>query len=555
MPPSAVQIVSIGSSDDDYSFTLDEQAMMGVLSKAPPQMKVAVVSCVGAFRTGKSALLSWFLRYLRLTSLHDEDWEDVAEALDESGEEGEKGEGGGGGKWWTKGGKLNEGEKFDWRGGQERHTTGIWMWSEPFIRLGANGTKLAVYVVDTQGLFDNETTQSLTASIFGLSTLLSSHSIYNVSGRIGEDALQHLALFAEYGRVALKAEEEEGEDEDEEEEDSRKKKRSKSPLGTPFQKIEFLVRDWQNFTIDEPSSEDDFTSMESEMNNYLMEVIRSRDASDLAETRQQISECFEKVSAYLLPHPGIPVTRKNFDGDPSKVDPTFLALLDRYVRRVFSAELSPKTIHGRTLTSSQLGSYIKAYASIFAGGSEFPEPTTLLKATASANNVNAKMVAVGKYKTEMDAAFGPGSSVFAKAEEFEQHHVACSTAALEMFDNMANFGSSGPIATVRAEALDAIKESKRVYKSLNESRNPLAGFETYVLPVVVGVASWVLRTITDLTCSSWSQTCKASSDMLGQVTTVIVVFMVIIGATKAKIIGEKIKQLKTAFEVVGGPGN
>ena len=43
--------------------------------------------------------------------------------------------------------------------------------------------------------------------------------------------------------------------------------------------------------------------------------------------------------------------------------------------------------------------------------------------------------------------------------------------------------------------------------------------------------------------------------MLGQVTTVIVVFMVIIGATKAKIIGEKIKQLKTAFEVVGGPGN
>ena len=53
---------------------------------------------------------------------------------------------------------------------------------------------------------------------------------------------------------------------------------------------------------------------------------------------------------------------------------------------------------------------------------------------------------------------------------------------------MANFGSSGPIATVRAEALDAIKESKRVYKSLNESRNPLAGFETYVLPVVVGVA-------------------------------------------------------------------
>ena len=111
-----------------------------------------------------------------------------------------------------------------------RHTTGIWIWSEPFVRTGANGEKLAVYVVDTQGLFDNETTQSLTACIFGLSTLLSSHSIYNVSGRIGEDALQHLALFSEYGRVAMEAEAEEEEEGGEE----RKRKGKK----TPFQRIE-----------------------------------------------------------------------------------------------------------------------------------------------------------------------------------------------------------------------------------------------------------------------------------------------------------------------------
>ena len=65
-------------------------------------------------------------------------------------------------------------------------------------------------MVDTQGLFDNETTMGLTAAIFGMSTLLSSHSIYNVSKLIGEDALQHLALFSEYGRMALNADE--GED-------------------------------------------------------------------------------------------------------------------------------------------------------------------------------------------------------------------------------------------------------------------------------------------------------------------------------------------------------
>ena len=59
---------------------------------------------------------------------------------------------------------------------------------------------MAVILVDTQGMFDNETTMALTASIFGLSTLLSSYQIYNVDKRIQEDNLQQLALFSEYGR-------------------------------------------------------------------------------------------------------------------------------------------------------------------------------------------------------------------------------------------------------------------------------------------------------------------------------------------------------------------
>jgi hypothetical protein len=57
--------------------------------------------------------------------------------------------------------------------------------------------------MDTQGMFDNESTMTLTAQIFGLSTLVSSFQIYNVDKRIQEDNLQHLALFSEYGRMAL----------------------------------------------------------------------------------------------------------------------------------------------------------------------------------------------------------------------------------------------------------------------------------------------------------------------------------------------------------------
>lgn len=62
---------------------------------------------------------------------------------------------------------------FEWRGGSERMTTGIWMWSEPFVRRTEAGKDVAVLLVDTQGMFDNETSMGLTACIFAVSTLVS----------------------------------------------------------------------------------------------------------------------------------------------------------------------------------------------------------------------------------------------------------------------------------------------------------------------------------------------------------------------------------------------
>jgi hypothetical protein len=88
--------------------------------------------------------------------------------------------------------------------------------------------------MDTQGMFDSRLTQMLTACIFGLSTLISSHQIYNVQNRIQEDNLQHLALFTEYGRIAhSKQREADG--------------GTKEEGHAPFQHLEFLVRDWQEY--------------------------------------------------------------------------------------------------------------------------------------------------------------------------------------------------------------------------------------------------------------------------------------------------------------------
>lgn len=63
-----VQIITV--SGDGTGMELHESRLLYVLRQVPPGLPVAVVSVVGAFRTGKSFILDIFLRYLRWSEEH-----------------------------------------------------------------------------------------------------------------------------------------------------------------------------------------------------------------------------------------------------------------------------------------------------------------------------------------------------------------------------------------------------------------------------------------------------------------------------------------------------
>jgi len=199
------------------------------------------------------------------------------------------------------------------------------------------------------------------------------------------------------------------------------------------------------------------------------------------------------------------------------------------------------------LTAAELGAFIKAYAGLFEHGANFPETGTMLEATSSANNANAISLSVQKYKSEMDQIAGVSQTGYVKPNEIEAEHLRLLQSSLALFNDMADFGSQRSIQVAREKVLNEIDSSFRLYEKLNESRNPLMGFEIYIVPMTLALISFVLRWFADFSCSSWSHTCRRSSEFLSEVYTVVFLFILIIATTKAKLIKERVQRIRAAF--------
>jgi hypothetical protein len=73
-------------------------------------------------------------------------------------------------------------------------TKGLWCWGTPIKGSTADGEKVNVIIIDTEGIGALDEDQTHDTRIFTLAVLASSSFIYNSVGSIDENALQNLSL-------------------------------------------------------------------------------------------------------------------------------------------------------------------------------------------------------------------------------------------------------------------------------------------------------------------------------------------------------------------------
>ncbi|XP_023340879.1 atlastin isoform X1 [Eurytemora carolleeae] len=328
------------------------------------------------------------------------------------------------------------------RGGSERDTTGILMWSEVFLVKTPFGKEVAVALMDTQGSFDKSSTVRDTATIFALSLMTSSVLVYNLFNNIQEDDLQHLHYFTEYGRLAL--------------EDSGE---------VPFQRLQFLVRDWQ-YAYEEAYGEKGGQNI---LDKQLK--IDEKQHTELQALRSNLTSCFSEMSCFLLPHPGKHVaTNPNFKGELKDIDEEFLAYLQEFMPLLLSPRnLVIKSQGGKEVKTKEIIQFFKSYIDVFRGNS-MPEPKSMLEVTIEVNNLVSLASAKELYTASMESLCG-GDRPYLNEQVLEIEHKRILDSAILEFDARKKMGGEEFSHKYREQLLRELEDSFIQYKAHNDSKN------------------------------------------------------------------------------------
>ncbi|KAG5668477.1 hypothetical protein PVAND_016416 [Polypedilum vanderplanki] len=397
---------------NDNQINFNEEKLSQLLLH--PQVKdreIAIVSIVGAYRKGKSFFMDYCLRfmYANFKSLNNSNLSSTSS--------------------WI-GDKDEALTGFSWRSGSIRDTTGLSFWSDIFL----HDENLAILLVDTQGLFDPETSTEENAKILTLSTLLSSSLILNLNNVIQEDQLQYLQYATEFASLAS----------------SNNHNNSK-----PFQRFLFLIRDWQNV--------DDF---EFGMNGgaaYLDQILKSKpdQSEELKSVREHIRESFDELLCCLMPYPGKKVaTSSDYDGRWSAMDEDFFNELRLLIENFLAVDkIVSKRVNGVQVTGSSFFEIIKNYIMTFSTSRLIPKAQTLYELTV--NKFMTKLVEKSYEIYEKNL-----EGIQETNEQVDGTHLKAFEAAMAAFDGTKKMGNEQDEEKFKNQLKQKINIKETEWKSI-----------------------------------------------------------------------------------------
>ena len=326
---------------------------------------------------------------------------------------------------------------FSWKSGGARDTTGIILWSDVFLATNEIGEKIAIILMDTQGLFDSKTSPADNSRIFALGTLISSVQIFNLNDVIQENQLQYLQLATDFAKFAAM--------------DNRQSFEIK-----PFQKLLFLIRDWSH-PDDEPFGFEGG-------NSYLKKNLKIEDNQheSLSSVREHIYSSFEDISCFLLPHPGKLFTRAVYDGSWSKMDEDFKDELKTLIETLLDPKnLVIKKINNQELSAADLKNYIKVYLRVFQSN-DIVGAQSLYELTVTEQMNILIEAGLQTYKEKLINSYRPDYRNF--QNHLDAVHQDYKLIAIEQFEKAQKMGSNEQQLKFQKELEDKIEQTFSEWK-------------------------------------------------------------------------------------------
>ncbi|XP_066449500.1 RING finger protein 112-like [Eleutherodactylus coqui] len=294
-PNEPLQLVSV---DENGQLVLEERVLHRCfLGRRIEEYPVYLISVIGEKRTGKSFLMNYIMKALQS--------QEAGKGFDLGAED-----------------KILKG--FPWKPGSDKVTSGIWIWSGPFI-LEQNGQKIAVFLLDTEGSMDMEGERMANIKMCMLNMLLSSHLVYNVNSSIKETDIDYLEIYS-YGVGSDKLHN--------------------------LKYFDFLIRNWYH------PKKCGANYAESYLKKEMQKIKKKyKGCTFLKVLRHCPSECF------LMPHPGSQITSDD-KGRLKDMNPEFRDSLRSYLSDVLSrVQLNIRSADRNTLTCSEMFQMMKVFVS------------------------------------------------------------------------------------------------------------------------------------------------------------------------------------------------